>query len=66
MMIIVHIAARSGIFNWLAIEILKLTKGHPIRVFASLALFTAILSAFLDNVTTVILVFPVTLIIAEN
>ncbi|MDD3012995.1 MAG: ArsB/NhaD family transporter [Candidatus Gastranaerophilales bacterium] len=66
MMIIVHIAARSGLFNWLAIEILKLTKGNPIKVFASMALFTAILSAFLDNVTTVILVFPITLVIARE
>jgi len=66
MMIIVHIAARSGIFNWLAIKILKLTKGHPIRIFVSMALFTAILSAFLDNVTTVILVFPITLVIARE
>lgn len=60
MMIIVHIASKSGMFSWLANEILKKTKGQPIAVLASLAIFTAIASAFLDNVTTVILVMPIT------
>ena len=55
MMIIVHIATRSGVFTWIANEILKLTKGHPIKVFFAMTAFTAITSAFLDNVTTVIL-----------
>ncbi len=60
MMIIVHISARSGIFKWLANEILKLTKGKPKAVLFALAVFTAVASAFLDNVTTVILVMPIT------
>ena len=60
MMIIVHIASKSGMFTWLANEILKKTKGRPIAVLASLAIFTAVASAFLDNVTTVILVMPIT------
>jgi len=60
MMIIVHIASKSGMFTWLANEILKKTKGHPIAILASLAIFTAVASAFLDNVTTVILVMPIT------
>ena len=60
MMIIVHIASKSGMFTWLANEILKKTKGNPIAILASLAIFTAIASAFLDNVTTVILVMPIT------
>ena len=60
MMIIVHIASKSGMFSWLANEILKKTKGRPIAVLASLAIFTAVASAFLDNVTTVILVMPIT------
>lgn len=66
MMIIVHIAARSGLFNLLAVKILKLTKGHPVRIFVSMALLTAVFSAFLDNVTTVILVLPITLVIARE
>ncbi len=66
MMIVVHISAQSGIFNWLAIEMLKLTKGKPILILISLAIFTAVASAFLDNVTTVILVMPITFIIARE
>jgi len=66
MMIIVNIAARSGVFNWLAKELLKLTKGNPRLVLLTLGLFTAVASAFLDNVTTVILVMPVTFIITKE
>ena len=66
MMIIVNIATKSGMFNWAANEMLKATKGHPKLIFFSLALFTAVVSAFLDNVTTVILVLPVTFVIAEK
>ena len=60
MMIIVHIASKSGMFSWMANEILKKTKGRPKLVLAALAIFTAVASAFLDNVTTVILVMPIT------
>ena len=66
MMIIVHIASRSGVFKWMAIGILKATKGHPKTVLFALAAFTAIASAFLDNVTTVVLVMPVTFVIARE
>ena len=66
MMIIVHIASKSGIFKWLAIELLKLTKGHPKLVLVALAAFTAVASAFLDNVTTVVLIMPVTFVIAKE
>ena len=66
MMIIVSIATRSGMFNWIANEMLKKTKGHPKTILFCLAVFTAIASAFLDNVTTVILIMPVTFVIAEE
>ncbi len=66
MMIIVSIATRSGMFNWIANELLKLTKGHPKLVLFTLGVFTAVTSAFLDNVTTVILIMPVTFFIAEQ
>ena len=66
MMIIVNITTKSGVFNWLANELLKMTKGHPIAILFALGVFTAITSAFLDNVTTVILIMPVTFIIAEQ
>ncbi len=66
MMIIVSIATRSGMFNWVANEMLKKTKGHPKTIMCCLAVFTAIASAFLDNVTTVILIMPVTFAIAKE
>lgn len=66
MMILVHIASKSGVFKWIAIELLKLTKGHPKMVLFSLAAFTAVASAFLDNVTTVVLIMPVTFVIAKE
>lgn len=66
MMIIVNIAARSGMFNWFSNELLKFTKGRPKLVLLTLGLFTAVVSAFLDNVTTVILVMPVTFVIAKE
>lgn len=66
MMMIVSITTKSGVFSWLANELLKLTKGHPIKVLIALGFFTAIVSAFLDNVTTVILIMPITFSIAKK
>lgn len=66
MMIIVSIASKSGIFNWIANGLLKKTKGHPVKILLALGFFTAFASAFLDNVTTVILVVPVTFLVAKN
>jgi len=66
MMIIVHIASRSGVFTWVAFELLKFTGGQPLKVLMALALFTAVASAFLDNVTTVVLILPVTFVIARE
>ena len=66
MMIIVSIATRSGMFTWVANEMLKKTKGKPLAIFVALAFFTAVASAFLDNVTTVILVMPITFAIAKE
>ncbi len=66
MMIIVNISAKSGMYNWIANELLKFTKGNPKWVLVTLGIFTAVASAFLDNVTTVILIMPVTFIIAKE
>lgn len=66
MMILVLITTKSGVFNWLANELLKLTKGNPVKILFTLGLFTAIISSFLDNVTTVILVMPITFAIAKQ
>ena len=66
MMIIVSITTRSGVFNYIAGQLLKLTKGHPVKILVVLGLFTAVVSAFLDNVTTVILIMPITFSIAKK
>ena len=66
MMIIVNIATRSGVFSYLANELLKMTKGHPVLILIALGIFTAVVSAFLDNVTTVILIMPITFAIARK
>ena len=66
MMILVLITTKSGVFTWIANELLKFTKGSPIKILFALGLFTAIVSAFLDNVTTVILVMPITFAIAKQ
>ena len=66
MMIIVNISTATGMFNWIANQLLKFTKGHPTLIVIVLAIFTAVVSAFLDNVTTVILIMPITFYIAEK
>ncbi|MCB0877940.1 MAG: ArsB/NhaD family transporter [Thermoleophilia bacterium] len=58
MMIIVAVIERTGIFEYLAIVALRASKGRPARVVFMLALLTAVLSAFLDNLTTVLLMAP--------
>jgi Na+/H+ antiporter NhaD/arsenite permease-like protein len=65
MMIIVAILNRTGLFEYLAIRSAQLGKAHPSRILILLSLVTAFLSAFLDNVTTVILMVPVTFLIAD-
>jgi Na+/H+ antiporter NhaD/arsenite permease-like protein len=65
MMIIVSITRKCGVFEYLAIWSAKLVKANPAGILAMLAVVTAVVSAMLDNVTTVLLVVPVTLIIAE-
>ncbi|KDE47016.1 ArsB/NhaD family transporter [Geobacillus sp. CAMR5420] len=60
MMILVGITSKSGFFQYMAIKAAKLAKGRPVRILVMLSLLTGLLSAFLDNVTTVLLVVPVT------
>lgn len=66
MMIIVGIIKRTGLFQYLAIKSAKWAKGDPWRIMLALATITAVASAFLDNVTTVLLIVPVTLSITED
>src|SRR5918998_103731 len=65
MMVIVAIMEKTGIFEYLAIKSAQWGKARPGRILILLALVTAFLSAFLDNVTTVILMVPVTFLIAD-
>ena len=65
MMILVGILKESGIFGYLAVKSAQAAGGRPGLVLIYLAFITAVLSAFLDNVTTVLLMFPVTLVIAR-
>ncbi|WJH36521.1 ArsB/NhaD family transporter [Paenibacillus sp. CC-CFT747] len=66
MMIIVSITAETGLFKYLALKAAKLSKGDPVRIMLALVLITAIGSAFLDNVTTVLLMVPVTFSITRQ
>lgn len=66
MMIIVGITRNTGVFEFMAIKAAKSSKGEPLKIIAALALVTAILSALLDNVTTVLLIVPVTFAIARQ
>ena len=65
MMIIVNTARGSGLFEYIAIRTTKLAKGSPIRVLILFALVTAVVSAFLDNVTTVLLLTPMLLYVSK-
>lgn len=66
MMIIVLVLKKTGLFQYLAIKSVKLSKGNPTWILVSLAVFTAVMSALLDNVTTVLIVAPITLAIADT
>lgn len=65
MMIVVGILSKSGLFQYLAVKAIKITGGRPLLIFWIISLLTAALSAFLDNVTTVLLVTPVVLSLCE-
>ncbi len=66
MMIIVGVTRQTGVFEFLAIKAAKSSKGEPLKIMAALSLVTAVLSALLDNVTTVLLIVPVTFAIAQK
>lgn len=66
MMIIVNITAQTGLFGYIAVWSAKKVKGDPIKILIVLSLVTAVASAFLDNVTTVLLVVPVTISITTQ
>ncbi len=66
MMLIVGIAGRTGLFEYMAIRAVKVVRARPAAILALLAIITALFSALLDNVTTVLLIAPVTLAITRQ
>ena len=65
MMLFVAVVKNSGLFEYIAIRAAKIANGHPWKLMVLFVLITAILSAFLDNVTTVLLIGPMTLAITN-
>src|ERR671919_1877266 len=66
MMILVHVTQQTGVYDYIAIRAGQLSRGEPFRVVISLAGTTALLSAFLDNLTTILLVVPITFLLADT
>jgi Na+/H+ antiporter NhaD/arsenite permease-like protein len=65
MMLMVKVTEPTGVYTWLAIRAGQLSRGRPVAVVWSLAVTTAVLSAFLDNLTTVLLMVPITFLLAD-
>jgi Na+/H+ antiporter NhaD/arsenite permease-like protein len=65
MMVIANTLGKTGAFQWLAIRAAKAARGNPLYMMMILAMITALGSAFLDNVTTVVLMAPLSLFVAE-
>ncbi len=59
MMIIVGVLRRSGVFSLLTVRIAEMTRGNPVKILLLFSAVTAVLSAFLDNVTTVLIIIPI-------
>ncbi|HUT98188.1 MAG TPA: ArsB/NhaD family transporter [bacterium] len=65
MMLIVNITKRTGVFEFVALRIARWSGGNYLKVMVGFSIITAVFSAFLDNVTTVLLIAPITLYIAD-
>ncbi len=65
MMILVYLTQQTGVYDYIAIRAGQFSKGRPLWVVLSLAGTTALLSAFLDNLTTILLVVPITFLLAD-
>ena len=66
MMVIVSVLRQTGVFEYVAIWAAKRANGSPLRIMILLVLVTAVASALLDNVTTVLLIAPVTLLVCDR
>ena len=65
MMLMVRLTETTGVYTYLAIRAGQFSRGRPLAVVASLAVTTAVLSAFLDNLTTILLIVPITFLLAD-
>jgi Na+/H+ antiporter NhaD/arsenite permease-like protein len=65
MMILVSLLEPTGFFQYLAVQAARFSKGKPLRLLILLGTVTTVLSMFLDNVTTIVLIAPVTILISE-
>lgn len=65
MMVVVNTLTDTGVFEWLAIKLARLAKGNGMLIVVFFMILTAVLSAFLDNVTTVILMAPITILLCQ-
>ncbi|MBN1419050.1 MAG: ArsB/NhaD family transporter [Planctomycetes bacterium] len=66
MMIIVNVLRTTGFFQYMAIKCVKWTRASPLATLALFSVLTAVLSAWLDNVTTVLLIAPISLVVARQ
>jgi len=66
MMMIANVLRETGLFQWIAVQAVRLGRGQPFWILVILSLITAVSSAFLDNVTIVVLVAPITLLVAAR
>jgi Na+/H+ antiporter NhaD/arsenite permease-like protein len=65
MMVIVGLTERTGVFTYIALRVAQLSRGRPVRLVFLLAGVTGVMSAFLDNLTAILLVVPITLLLAD-
>jgi Na+/H+ antiporter NhaD/arsenite permease-like protein len=65
MMLMVRLTETTGVYTWLAIRAGQWSRGRPLAVVLALSVTTGVLSAFLDNVTTVLLLVPITFLLAD-
>jgi len=66
MMVLIKIIEQTGVFEFIAIKLAKVVKGKPFPMLVVLFLLTATFSAFLDNITTVLLIAPVSILLAKE
>ena len=65
MMLMVKLTETTGVYTWLAIRAGQLSQGQPLAIVVALSVTTAVLSAFLDNLTTILLMVPITFLLAD-